>query len=130
MMYHHQTPVLLRHTDAAGVIYFAEMLSLCHSAYEAMLDDSGLSMAELFGDAPLGMPIVHAEVDLTKPVRVRDRLDVRITCLRLGNTSFTLGYEVTRKSQEVARAQTVHVAIDGDGVKCPLPSRWRQMLGG
>ena len=36
--------VRLHHTDAAGVIFCSRLLELAHEAYEALLDEAGLSV--------------------------------------------------------------------------------------
>ena len=35
-------------TDAAGVVYFANLLTLCHEAYEAALAEAGLDVKSFF----------------------------------------------------------------------------------
>ena len=35
-------------TDAAGVVYFAQILSICHEAYEASLQASGIELRQFF----------------------------------------------------------------------------------
>ena len=37
-------------TDAAGVVYFANVLVLCHEAYEASLAAAGIDLGEFFSD--------------------------------------------------------------------------------
>ncbi len=128
-MFRHDTTVRLRHTDAAGVIYFAEQLVLCHEAYEAFLARSGHPLGGLLGAGDIGLPIVHAQVDLTAPVFVSDPLRIDVFAERVGTTSFTLGYQLARDGTPVGAARTVHVAIDArTRAKTDLPGPLRALI--
>ncbi len=127
MPYHCTLPVRLRHTDAAGVLFFAEQLALAHEAYEAFLDEHGLSVAALLASGA-GVPIVSCEASFEAPVRVGDRLTFTIVAERVGETSFTLTYGIDRDKVPVGRCRTVHVSISADGTKCPLADTMRSAL--
>ena len=121
-MFERSVVVRLGHTDAAGVLYFAEQLRLCHEVYEALLDDAALPVRDILRGEPWALPIVRAEADLERPVFVGDRLSISITLARAGETSFTLDYTLTRDGTRVGRARTVHVCVDKSaGDKTLLP---------
>lgn len=64
-----------RETDAAGVLYFSEVLNLCHEAYEASLRTVGLDLKLFFrGTETTIVPIVHAAVDFSAPLLWRSNL--------------------------------------------------------
>lgn len=48
-------------TDSAGVVYFANILTLCHEAYEASLVASGIELRSFFSSKEIAVPITHAE---------------------------------------------------------------------
>jgi 1,4-dihydroxy-2-naphthoyl-CoA hydrolase len=50
-------------TDAAGVVYFANVLAMCHEAYEASLAASGINLKAFFSNPEVAFPIIHASVD-------------------------------------------------------------------
>lgn len=130
-MFVHDTAVRLRHTDAAGVLFFAEQLALCHEAYEAYLDQVGLSLGPLLRGGQFGLPIVHAAIDLTAPLFVSDPLRIELRATRVGTSSFTLTYRLRRHDEVVGTAETVHVAIDGQSrQKMPLPDAVRRGVSG
>ena len=52
---HHRT-VRLADTDAAGVVFFARTLMLCHEAYEEALARAGLDLKQFLGGADLIVP--------------------------------------------------------------------------
>jgi 1,4-dihydroxy-2-naphthoyl-CoA hydrolase len=48
--------VRFHETDAAGVVYFANGLTLCHTAFEASLAAAGVDLAHFFGRGNVGLP--------------------------------------------------------------------------
>ncbi|HOX24274.1 MAG TPA: acyl-CoA thioesterase [Candidatus Krumholzibacteria bacterium] len=116
-------PVRLRHSDAAGVIFYPRLFELAQDAYEALIDHLGAPLGpRLEGGGPL-LPIAHCEADYLAPIRVGMTLAIEISVVREGKTSFTLGYVFrSEDGAEVARAQTVHVAVEKMGGRpVPLP---------
>jgi 1,4-dihydroxy-2-naphthoyl-CoA hydrolase len=47
-------------TDAAGVVFFANYLSICHEAYEEALADAGLPVRTFFSDQGVMTIIDHS----------------------------------------------------------------------
>lgn len=129
-MYIHETTIRLHDTDAAGVIFFAQQLTLAHNAFEHFLDSVGLGLGYLLEHADYRIPIVHAESDYRAPVRVGDRLKIHVTLERSGNTSFTLSYRFVNESgTETGRVRTVQVAVNrSTWTKRELPAELRAAL--
>lgn len=113
-------------TDAAGVVFFPAYLSMCHEAYEEALAAAGLDVRSFFS-ASSGMviPISRSEADYLRPLRVGDRLRIRVTPRRTDAHSFALAFEMTRlgpPEKVAARVQTHHVCIDAESRgRIPLP---------
>ena len=130
MPFDHPFQVRLHDTDAAGVLFFAHLLRHAHDAYEAWMEQAGQALpAWLAGGGP-HLPLVHAEADYLAPLRHGDRVSVRLTLERLGETSFTLAYTfTTADGRPAARARTVHAAAAA-GAKRPLPEGLRAALRG
>lgn len=111
-------------TDAAGVVYFANLLSICHEAYEAALIELGVDVRSFFRGTELAVPIVHAEVDFHQPLRCGDRLQVTVLPIRTAASEFEVRYEVRLSEHDRAsspaqtrdraacRGLTRHVCID------------------
>jgi 1,4-dihydroxy-2-naphthoyl-CoA hydrolase len=114
---HHRT-VRLADTDAAGVVYFARTLSICHEAYEEALAAAGIDLVTLLGAADLIVPIVKSEAEYLRPLRVRDRLRLTATPEPLSENSFAIRFEIVRlgpPDKVAARVRTEHV--------CTSPSK-------
>jgi 1,4-dihydroxy-2-naphthoyl-CoA hydrolase len=124
-------------TDAAGVMHFQQLLRWCHEAYEESLERFGIASAAIFptpGHAPaVALPIVHCSADYRRPLVCGDPLAIRIRAKRLDPGSFELAYTFSSDGEEVARALTRHLAIDGvSRRRCPLPDpiqRWLEASG-
>lgn len=101
-------------TDAAGVVYFANILSLCHEAYEASLDASGINLKLFFNDPAIAIPIVHATVDFLGPMFCGDPVLIDLTPQQLNGSKFEIAYQIVAASssqEQLAQAMTRHVCI-------------------
>lgn len=128
-MYRYEAVVRLKDTDAAGVIYFANVFALAHECYEAFLDEH-VSLGRLLGEEKYTAPIVHAEADIKYAMRLSDKIAIEMDLAKTGNSSYELGYRfINDKSEAVATVTTIHVVLDkqtGEPVK--IPERFREML--
>ena len=99
-------------TDAAGVVYFANVLAICHEAYEESLGKFGINLKDFFTNPSMAFPIVHASVDFFQPMFCGDQLLIRLMPQQLSNDRFEVAYEVMVAEVMVAKAMTRHVCID------------------
>ncbi|MCX5935808.1 MAG: thioesterase family protein [Pseudanabaena sp. LacPavin_0818_WC45_MAG_42_6] len=109
--------IYFRDTDAAGVVYFANGLSICHEAYEASLAASGIELQSFFRGGTIAVPITHASIDFFKPMFCGDRIAVLLVKTLLSNDSFQIEYQLffdleSEKKKAIAKALTKHVCID------------------
>jgi 1,4-dihydroxy-2-naphthoyl-CoA hydrolase len=120
-------------TDAAGVVYFANVLSICHEAYEAALIASGIDARSFFKGEELAVPIVHGEVDFHQPMRCGDRLVVQVLPVMTAASEFEVRYVVCLEGRDrpVSRGLTRHVCIDVKTRKRILiPAMLKQWVAG
>ncbi|WP_019498687.1 acyl-CoA thioesterase [Pseudanabaena sp. PCC 6802] len=137
--------VCFRDTDAAGVVYFANVLSMCHEAYEASLAAAGIDLKTFFSPTlqpnPIAIPIVHASVDFRRPMHCGDRLSIELSPQQLSEHSFAIDYEICAQSdratdeipnaqrQVLSKATTRHTCIDPVArSKQDLPPEIKQWL--
>lgn len=109
-------------TDAAGVVYFTNLLTLCHEAYEAAIAEAGINVKRFFSGADgTAVPIVHAEADFFGPLFCGDRIRLTLTPKQLTPHSFQITYVVipsdsqTDSQKPLAQALTKHMCISTDG---------------
>jgi 1,4-dihydroxy-2-naphthoyl-CoA hydrolase len=114
-MFIYSRTVRFQDTDAAGVVYFANGLTLCHEAYEASLAESGIPLRSFFSGAIIAVPIVHASIDFLQPLYCGDRLLIHLTPKLSTPFSFEITYQVRLQNQPeqlISRATTRHVCIN------------------
>ena len=121
---HHRT-VRLADTDAAGVVFFARTLMLCHEAYEESLARAGLDLKQFLGGADLIVPISKSEAEYLRPLACGDKLRVTVAPALLTENSFAIRYEITRLGggdKLAARVRTEHVCTSRQkSGRVPLP---------
>ena len=107
----YERTIRFQDTDAAGVVYFANVLSMCHEAYEESLIRAGIEVRSFFSYGETVVPIVHASVDFFKPMRCGDRISIQLISKQLSESEFEIQYEIL-KDKMVGKALTRHVCID------------------
>lgn len=109
----HRT-VRFQDTDAAGVVYFANVLSMCHEAYEASLEASGIELRLFFNNQKLAIPIVHANVDFRHPMYCGDKLNIDLLPQKLDEHKFEISYQITESSTQQLKATAItrHICIE------------------
>ena len=130
---HHRT-VRLADTDAAGVVFFARTLMLCHEAYEESLSRAGLDLKQFLGGADLIIPISKSEADYLRPLVCGDKLKITVKPTALSESSFALDFEVTKigpPDKLAARVRTEHVATSlAKRARIPLPPALTAWIAG
>lgn len=119
MSFNYRRTVLFKDTDAAGVVYFANVMSMCHEAYEASLAETGISLQSFFCYPKVAYPITNATVDFFQPMFCGDRQMIQLTPRQLGSSEFETLYEIYIDSEDdntpmpcIARASMRHVCIN------------------
>ena len=130
-MFTYQLTIQLHHTDAYGIIFFANQFKFCHDAFQAMLDHLGLPLPPTRTSVPAMLVIVHAECDYQAPIHVGDKLTVEVVAEKIGNTSMIMGYRFSNQhGVQVGKGRTVHVCIDTvTSAKVPLIPAFRSAFG-
>jgi 1,4-dihydroxy-2-naphthoyl-CoA hydrolase len=115
MPFTYQRTVHFSDTDAAGVVFFANYLAICHEAYEESLSAAGINLNGFFSDNGVVVPIAKSEADYRRPIACGDKLLVSVSPKALSQDSFEIRYEITRlgpPDKSAARVRTEHVCID------------------
>jgi 1,4-dihydroxy-2-naphthoyl-CoA hydrolase len=128
-MYRYETVIRLRNTDAAGVIYFADVFTLAHECYEAFLDEH-LPLGAILDEGEYLAPIVHADADIARPMRLSDKIVIEMQLAKTGNSSFELAYRfIDEQGETTAKAATIHVLLEAQ-TRQPvrIPERFKEVL--
>lgn len=112
MLFEYRRTIRFQDTDAAGVVYFAQVLSICHEAYEAALQASSIDVQIFFSRGAIAVPITHTAADFRRPLLCGDAIAVQLTPTQTGDDSFEIQYQVLKQGKAAAIATTHHVCID------------------
>ena len=113
MPFNYEYIVQFRDTDAAGVVYFANIISICHIAYESSLIASDIDLKLFVSNPTFAIPITHVSADFFKPLYCGDRVIIELTPQSIDSCRFEIIYQLsTTDRQKLATATTKHIAID------------------
>ena len=77
----------------------------------------------------LSMVVAHIEVDFVRSVQYADEVTVAVSVTDLGESSFTMAYELRDGEGVVAEGETVQVVLDPEtGTSTPIPEAWRESI--
>lgn len=119
MSFSYEYIIQFRDTDAAGVVYFANIISICHVAYETSLIESGIDLKVFVNNPDFAVPITHMSADFFRPLFCGDRVIIELTPSSIDSCKFEIEYQILSinaqtftKSLVSATAITKHVTID------------------
>ena len=114
MAFSYQRTIHFPDTDAAGVVFFANYLAICHEAYEEALGAAGIELKTFFADTGTVVPITKSEAEYLRPLACGDKIRVSVRPESLTEDTYAVRYEITRLGpveKVAARVRTEHVCI-------------------
>ncbi len=116
--------VRFRDLDPLGHVNHAVHASYCEQARIRYLRD----VLGFTGD-DVPMVVANLELDYRKPITFDDDLTVAVAVTTLGESSFTMAYELRADDETAATAETTQVVIDPETHRpTPVPTAWRERL--
>ena len=109
-------------TDAGGRIHFSNAFRWAEIAETSLRRKLGLL------DGWGTYPRKHAEATFHQVLRFEDEIDVRIYAERVGTTSITWAFEITRNGGLCVDGRMTVVRVDPDGCPTPLSDHERASL--
>ena len=94
MPFLYQRTIHFKDTDAAGVVYFANVLSICHEAYEASLQSVAIDLRAFFCDRHRAIPIVHVSVDFFQPMFCGESYTIELIPALIKPSEFSVTYQI------------------------------------
>jgi acyl-CoA thioester hydrolase len=113
-------------TDAGGRIHFTAAFRWAEMAEVGLRRKLGLLDEGEWGNYPRR----HVEAEFLKVLVFEDEVEARIRPERLGETSVTWAFEITRDRELCVRGSLVVVHVDGEGRPTPLTEKERAALSG
>jgi YbgC/YbaW family acyl-CoA thioester hydrolase len=121
-------------TDMAGIVHFAEFFRYMEAAEHAFLRARGLSVSMDWEGERISFPRVAASCDYLRPAHFEDVLDIGVRLERLGSSSVTYAFEISKGGEPVARGRLTTVCcrmVPGKGPEPrPIPDALRAKLQG
>jgi 1,4-dihydroxy-2-naphthoyl-CoA hydrolase len=126
----YQRTIHFADTDAAGVVYFANYLSLCHEAYEEALGAAGIDLKTFFSDNGIMVPISKSSAEYLRPLVCGDRISISVRPSVVSAHAYKIDCEITRlgsgkgtSAKRAAIVQTHHVCLRSkDRMRIALPA--------
>jgi len=130
MDFEYRFTVGMSSVDAAGVMFFPELLRHAHDAYEAFMRSLDHELGAVLARGHYLLPIRHVEADYLQPMRLGVALVAHVDVSHVGTSSFsTVSRFVAIDGEICARSKTVHVCVDtGTGQPMTLPDALRNAL--
>ncbi len=124
--------VYLADTDAAGVVYFAKAMQMCHEAYEESLAAKKIYLQQYLDAGEVAIPIVHAEINFFRPLFCGDKLQIHLAVNKIQASEFAIAYQIYAAGEplkSLVTAQTRHVCINPRSrTRIPLPEVIRHWI--
>jgi len=122
--------IRLADTDAAGRIYFAAAGRIAHEAFEQVMSEIGFALGTMIEKGDIGLPVVRAEADYHKPIKLGDLVTVRTRVHKIGQKSVTFQHEIqTAEGLTAIQVVMTHVAVSGKtGKPVSLPAKLKKIL--
>ena len=119
--------VQFKHCDPAGIVFYPRYFEMINDCVEAFFDEGlGVPFEDLHRDG--GVPTAEISVTFTAPSRHGDRLELALTCTRLGRSSLGIAVEATCAGERRFLARSTLVLVDAAGRSTPWPEDLRRRL--
>ena len=124
-----QRTIKFRDADPAQIMYFGNLVSFAHDAFEDFIVAAGYRWNEWFRLGDLLIPIRHAEADFLAPFIPGRTYDIEVSVSLLKETSFQMKYVFSENGKTHGVVKMVHSVIEKATMqKKALPTEMRERL--
>lgn len=128
MSFSSKSNIYFHQCDPAGILFYAEVFKISHNAYENFLKEALEAHHIIFHDENLAFPIRATEARYDRPIQMGEA-NTLVSVLRVGDSSFTLQFDIHQNEKLCATTQVTNVAMDKKtGEKRSLPESLREKL--
>lgn len=122
--FHYDLRVRWSEVDGQGIVYNPNYMMYIDLAY------GEYCWRELrLWDALPPTVLAKSTVQFRQSARFDDLLQVWVRTTRIGNSSFTLNFVITRDGQPIFEAESIYVHVDlTSGLSQPVPDEWRRKI--
>ncbi len=115
--------------DPSGWMFFGAAFELMHDCYEDFVVSMGFEWPKWFNNSEWAVPIRATEAEYNNVIRPGEVLQIDVSVLKVGETSFTLAFDFRQKEKSACVVKSTHTFLDKkNGQKRPIPDEIRQKL--
>ena len=114
--------------DVVGIAYFAIYYRWMERCYTSWLYANGIRSGEMTEELGILTVGLSSGARYLQTVTVFDDLDCQAVAQRIGASSYTVGFEFTRKGDLVTKGEMTFAVRNPDFTKAEIPSRLREVL--
>ncbi|EPZ48098.1 MULTISPECIES: acyl-CoA thioesterase [Alicyclobacillus] len=121
--FHHELRVRFSEVDGQGIVFNAHYLSYLDIAFAEYLRRE-LQLSS-------GMPrtvLAKSTLQFRQPAKFDDVLQIWVRTHRIGTSSMTVSFLITREDEVLFEAEHIYVYVNEDGQPQPVPELWRQTI--
>jgi acyl-CoA thioester hydrolase len=119
-------------TDQMGVVYYANYLVWCEIGRVEYFRQLGWDYKQMEIDDDCHLPVVEANCRYRAPARYDDEIVIETSVTAVRTYIIKFSYRILRivadGHQLLAEAETVHVTVDKQMQKKPLPDKYQQAI--
>lgn len=127
-------PVRVRYgeVDQQGIVYNGNYTIYADAALNEFFRSKGYPYKKLAGECASEVCHIRSTFDYLSSAFEDDLLEVGVRVIKVGNKSFTMGFEIYRQGEEdiIVASESVYVGYDKEN-RCsrPLTALMRKLLG-
>jgi acyl-CoA thioester hydrolase len=117
-------------TDQMGVVYYANYFVWCEIGRVEFLRQLGFDYKTMEAEDGCMLPVVEASCRYRAPARYDDEVVLETSVTGLRQHVIKFGYRMLRAStgELLAEAETVHVVVNKEMQKRPMPERYAEAI--
>ncbi len=125
--FRHRLRVRYNECDAQGAVFNSNYLVFFDVTITELWREAFGSYDKALEEHGVDIVVGEANVRYISPARFDDELDIDLSVEKLGTTSMTTRYDVSRNGDRIAEGRLRHVFVDQDG-KREIPPEMRATL--
>ncbi len=119
--------IKFRHCDPAGIVFYPRFFEMMNDTVEAFFQQRlDFPFADMHQTS--GIPTAKINAEFQAPSRLGDKLDITLTCTRLGRSSLDLHYDARCGGEPRFTGSSTVVFIDNSGKSQPWTDSVRALL--
>lgn len=108
-------------TDAGGVVYYANYLKFAERARTELLRSLDVNQSSLASEEGIFFVVRHAELDLKKPAKLDDLLEIETSIEQISGASITMLQKISNAKELLSQVTVKIVSVNKNFKPCKIP---------